>query len=220
MECTPLATEHCGDWQHQGEISIAMPKTRQQQSFCDTCQASMSCWFPPLPLPHARNGSSPISQLQARLMPEAAPAPPSLVCAALLCSDLLCQSEKCYNISCWNGWSPSTPEHGDFAEKCISLTSAMTNGHSAKLSFQRLRAPMGRTNFCKTWAHTSVWPQPNVQKAFKIQKKKLKILDSILFFSVRFETHRMSLWNRNFQVIWCLHAKNFRCDCSWTEGER
>lgn len=120
MECTRLATGHCGDWQHQGGISPAMPKTRQQQSFCDTCQASMSCWFPPLPLPHARNGSSPISQLQARLMPEAAPAPPSLVCAALLCSDLLCQSEKCYNISCWNGWSPSTPEHGDFAQRSAS----------------------------------------------------------------------------------------------------
>lgn len=73
-------------------------------------------------------------------------------------------------------------------EKCISLTSAMTDGHPAKLSIKSLCVPMGRTNLCKTWSHTFVLP--TTQCAEKFQSPREKVEDFSFYF-----VYQCQLWN-------------------------
>lgn len=97
-----------------------MLKTRKQQSLCVTSQIWMRSCFSPLPLSHTRNGSRPISSLQDRLVPAAAPALPSSVYRFLVLWPFTSEAEKLYMVSYWNGCSHSTPAHGGFALRSTS----------------------------------------------------------------------------------------------------
>lgn len=139
--------------------------------------------FPPLLLPHARNGSRPISQLQEGLT-EAVPAPPSSVRA-----DVLCRVRRTLQHFLLKWMASQHTWAGRFCtKKCIGLISAMTDGHSAKLSTQGLGFPMRRTNLCKTWAHTFV--VPITQCAENFQNPREKVEDFRFYFGFQSQ-----LWN-------------------------
>lgn len=167
-----------------------MPKTRKQQSFCDTCQARISTWFSPSPSTPCQKWVQDHLPASGEVKARGSTSTAFLgACRRFVLWPFVSEPEKCYSISCWNGWPPNTPELGDFCtEKCISLTSAMTDGHSVKLSIQSLCVPMGRTNLCKIWAHTCVLPMTQCAENFQIPREKVEDFRFYFIFQCQ-------LWN-------------------------
>lgn len=160
---------------------------QKQQSFCDTCQAWMNCWFSP---------STPCQKWVQTHLPNSgevkARGSTSTaffgVCRCLVLWHFVSVRKMLQHFLL--KWMDS--QHtwaGRFCtEWCISLTPAMTNGHSAKLSIQSVCAPMGRTNLRKTWAHTFLFLTTQCAENFQNPREKV---EGFRFYFV----FQCQLWN-------------------------
>lgn len=159
--------------------------------FCDTWQAWTNCWFSlSLSLPHARNGSRPISQLQESFNARGSNSPAFLGAGrCLVLWPFVSEAEKCPSISCWNGWTPNTPEQGDFAQRSASAWHQQwLMGTLQSWAFKAFVFPWEGTIFPRPGLVLFVLP--TTQQAENFQNPREKVED----FRIHF-VFQCQLWN-------------------------